>query len=126
MFEAVICIRRKRFRRKTRVNTITRLFTPGGCESARKVPEGQPILMDFEECITYLELCQFLTGAAKATNDCYQRDLVALADMRKIMGPEHTPALNDKSVEIRKPGKPLTLCYKLPVYNIIPPNKTVS
>ncbi|GBM95154.1 hypothetical protein AVEN_17587-1 [Araneus ventricosus] len=27
---------------------------------------------------------------------------------------------------LRKLGKPLTLCYKLPVYNIIPPNKTVS
>ncbi|GBM02947.1 hypothetical protein AVEN_269861-1 [Araneus ventricosus] len=26
---------------------------------------------------------------------------------------------------LRKLGKPLTLCYKLPVYNIIPPNKTV-
>ncbi|GBN99188.1 hypothetical protein AVEN_262567-1 [Araneus ventricosus] len=25
-----------------------------------------------------------------------------------------------------KPGKPLTLCYELPVYNIMPPNKTVS
>ncbi|GBL86455.1 hypothetical protein AVEN_164608-1 [Araneus ventricosus] len=27
---------------------------------------------------------------------------------------------------LRKAGKPLTLCYKLPVYNVIPPNKTVS
>ncbi|GBL79894.1 hypothetical protein AVEN_28947-1 [Araneus ventricosus] len=27
---------------------------------------------------------------------------------------------------LRKPGKPLTLCYKLPVYNLIPPKKTVS
>ncbi|GBN83076.1 hypothetical protein AVEN_251097-1 [Araneus ventricosus] len=27
---------------------------------------------------------------------------------------------------LRKPGKPLTLCFKLPVYNLIPPNKTGS
>ncbi|GBM76765.1 hypothetical protein AVEN_271790-1 [Araneus ventricosus] len=27
---------------------------------------------------------------------------------------------------LRKAGKPLTLCYKLPVYNVIPPKKTVS
>ncbi|GBN42411.1 hypothetical protein AVEN_182982-1 [Araneus ventricosus] len=27
---------------------------------------------------------------------------------------------------LRKAGKPLTLCYKLPVYNVIPPNKTVT
>ncbi|GBO18558.1 hypothetical protein AVEN_51099-1 [Araneus ventricosus] len=29
-------------------------------------------------------------------------------------------------LRLRKPGKPLKLCYRLPVYNLIPPNKTVS
>ncbi|GBM91475.1 hypothetical protein AVEN_16595-1 [Araneus ventricosus] len=29
-------------------------------------------------------------------------------------------------LRLQKPGKSLTLCYKLPVYNLIPPKKTVS
>ncbi|GBO12071.1 hypothetical protein AVEN_222459-1 [Araneus ventricosus] len=32
---------------------------------SRVAPEGSPALMDFEECVTDEELCQFLSGAAK-------------------------------------------------------------
>ncbi|GBO13158.1 hypothetical protein AVEN_184007-1 [Araneus ventricosus] len=54
---------------------------PTNCDS-KVLLEGPPDLMDFEECTTDEEICQFLTAASKAI-DYYQASLKGLAELAK-------------------------------------------
>ncbi|GBM69948.1 Abnormal pharyngeal pumping eat-20 [Araneus ventricosus] len=46
--------------------SFTGQFCDKGKVKVKVVSEGPPALMDFDECVTDLEICQFLTGAAKS------------------------------------------------------------
>ncbi|GBN77830.1 hypothetical protein AVEN_18656-1 [Araneus ventricosus] len=74
--------------------------TTTNCDS-RVVPEGPLVLMDFEQCTTDLEICQFLTGATKAT-DFYQRAIAELNMVAKEMGNGFILEATRKTAEVKE------------------------
>ncbi|GBM71522.1 hypothetical protein AVEN_266887-1 [Araneus ventricosus] len=70
------------------------------CDS-RVVLEGPPALMDFDECVTDLEICQFLTGAAKSIA-FYQSISEAISLLVKDKKSTARPALLNNDKEARE------------------------